>query len=186
MIRCVVTLKSALIIASWTLIQRNMIQVAGSRYVASVSNLKYPDTDMCVRIRRTWYTYVCHDMMYQIQQAGAHYDISDTEKRCIRYRVKTCIKLITDVAWVGLQINASDWWRGHSHSCLRRKGFRRMWKKWVDLYCHLSQWQKFWAMSGHSGRCIGYRTWVWWITTTRCIVLLSPSLLVLCLEPLSR
>ena len=53
MIRCVVTLKSALIIASWTLIQRNMIQVAGSRYVASVSNLGYPDTDMCVRIRRT-------------------------------------------------------------------------------------------------------------------------------------
>ena len=48
MIRCVVTLKSALIIASWTLIQRNMIQVAGSRYVASVSNLKYPDTDICV------------------------------------------------------------------------------------------------------------------------------------------
>jgi len=37
-------------------------------------------------------------MMYQIQQAGAHYDISDTEKRYIRYRVKTCIKLITDVA----------------------------------------------------------------------------------------
>lgn len=99
MIRCVVTLKSALIIASWTLIQRNMIQVAGSRYVASVSNLKYPDTDMCVRIRRTWYTYVCNDMMYQIHQAGAHYDISDTEKRCIRYRVKTCIKRFTDVPW---------------------------------------------------------------------------------------
>ena len=35
-------------------------------------------------------------MMYQIQQAGAHYDISDTEKRCIRYRVKTCIKRFTD------------------------------------------------------------------------------------------
>ena len=35
-------------------------------------------------------------MMYQIHQAGAHYDISDTEKRCIRYRVKTCIKRFTD------------------------------------------------------------------------------------------
>ena len=99
MIRCVVILKSALIIASWTSIQRIMIQVAGSRCVASLSNLGYPDTDMCVRIRRTRYTYVCNDMMYQIHQAGAHYDISDTEKRCIRHRVKTCIKHFTDVVW---------------------------------------------------------------------------------------